>query len=50
MDPACAEAMLRSAGFRITAHPEDEVFICQTTAGDPSQEFRWKELGAWSKR
>jgi tRNA (mo5U34)-methyltransferase len=26
---ACAEAMLRSAGFRIVAHPEDEVFICQ---------------------
>jgi tRNA (mo5U34)-methyltransferase len=26
---ACAEAMLRSAGFEITAHPEDEVFICR---------------------
>ncbi len=25
---ACAEAMLRSAGFRILAHPEDEVYIC----------------------
>jgi tRNA (mo5U34)-methyltransferase len=25
---ACAEAMLRSAGFRITAHPEEEVYIC----------------------
>lgn len=25
---ACAEAMLRSAGFEITAHPEDEVYIC----------------------
>jgi len=25
---ACAEAMLRSAGFAITAHPEDEVYIC----------------------
>lgn len=24
---ACAEAMLRSAGFEITAHPEEEVFI-----------------------
>ncbi|HWE48306.1 MAG TPA: TIGR04290 family methyltransferase [Bryobacteraceae bacterium] len=26
---ACAEAMLRSSGFEITAHPEEEVYICQ---------------------
>lgn len=26
---ACSEAMLRSAGFRIEAHPEPEVFICR---------------------
>ena len=26
---ACAEAMLRSAGFAITDHPEDEVYICR---------------------
>jgi tRNA (mo5U34)-methyltransferase len=26
---ACAEAMLRSAGFEITARPEDEVYICK---------------------
>ncbi len=25
---ACMEAMLRSAGFEITAHPEQEVYIC----------------------
>jgi tRNA (mo5U34)-methyltransferase len=25
---ACMEAMLRSAGFAITDHPEDEVYIC----------------------
>lgn len=25
---ACAEAMLRSSGFRIDSHPEEEVFIC----------------------
>ncbi|HKY42083.1 MAG TPA: hypothetical protein VJM50_03255, partial [Pyrinomonadaceae bacterium] len=25
----CFEAMLRSAGFEILAHPEDEVFICR---------------------
>jgi tRNA (mo5U34)-methyltransferase len=26
---ACVEAMLRSAGFVITAHPEDEVYLCK---------------------
>jgi tRNA (mo5U34)-methyltransferase len=26
---ACAEAMLRSAGFEIVQHPEDEVYICE---------------------
>jgi tRNA (mo5U34)-methyltransferase len=26
---ACAEAMLRSAGFRIIAHPEEEVYLCR---------------------
>jgi tRNA (mo5U34)-methyltransferase len=26
---ACVEAMLRSAGFKIVDHPEQEVFICQ---------------------
>jgi tRNA (mo5U34)-methyltransferase len=26
---ACTEAMLRSAGFNIIAHPEEEVFVCQ---------------------
>jgi tRNA (mo5U34)-methyltransferase len=26
---ACAEAMLRSAGFRIVQHPEEEVYICR---------------------
>jgi tRNA (mo5U34)-methyltransferase len=29
---ACAEAMLRSAGFAIEAHPEEEVYICRTVA------------------
>uniref|UniRef100_Q022U7 Methyltransferase type 12 n=1 Tax=Solibacter usitatus (strain Ellin6076) TaxID=234267 RepID=Q022U7_SOLUE len=29
---ACAEAMLRSAGFEIAAHPEDEVYICRRGA------------------
>ena len=26
---ACVEAMLRSAGFEIAAHPEEEVYICR---------------------
>ena len=29
---ACVEAMLRSAGFEITAHPEEEVYICRHAA------------------
>jgi tRNA (mo5U34)-methyltransferase len=28
---ACAEAMLRSAGFQIVSHPEDEVYIGRVT-------------------
>ena len=30
---ACTEAMLRSSGFDIIAHPENEVFVCQVRAG-----------------
>jgi tRNA (mo5U34)-methyltransferase len=29
---ACVEAMLRSAGFAIAAHPEEEVYLCRRTA------------------
>ncbi len=29
---ACAEAMLRSAGFEIVGHPEDEVYLCRCRA------------------
>jgi tRNA (mo5U34)-methyltransferase len=29
---ACMEAMLRSAGFEITAHPEGEVYICRRSS------------------
>jgi tRNA (mo5U34)-methyltransferase len=35
---ACAEAMLRSAGFAILSQPEEEVFVCSVTKG-----------AAWSK-
>lgn len=27
----CAEAMLRSAGFEVVAHPEQEVYLCRAT-------------------
>ena len=38
---ACLAAMLRSAGFRITAHPEAEVFVCQPRLpGEASEEGR----------
>jgi tRNA (mo5U34)-methyltransferase len=33
---ACSEALLRSAGFKIVAHPEDEVFICRWQANEES--------------
>ena len=34
---ACAEAMLRSAGFTILSHPEDEVYICRISSQEESQ-------------
>jgi tRNA (mo5U34)-methyltransferase len=43
---AGAEAMLRSAGFDLIAHPEEEVFICRRRA---SVERYGEELPAWSK-
>ena len=32
---ACVEAMLRSAGFEITGHPEEEVFVCRHLTRPP---------------
>ena len=29
---ACVQALLRSSGFTIIAHPEEEVFICRCAA------------------
>jgi tRNA (mo5U34)-methyltransferase len=34
---ACAEAMLRDAGFAIVEHPEPEVYVCQRRAIESSQ-------------
>ncbi len=36
---ACAEAMLRSAGFEVVEHPEQEVYLCRR-AGLPDSEPR----------
>jgi tRNA (mo5U34)-methyltransferase len=46
---ACAEAMLRSAGFEIADHPEAEVFICRRVADDRRPPLYDEEL-PWSKR
>jgi tRNA (mo5U34)-methyltransferase len=34
---ACVEAMLRSAGFAITSHPEPEVYLCRRVARPQSE-------------
>jgi tRNA (mo5U34)-methyltransferase len=39
-NPACAAAMLRSAGFDIIEHPEEEVFLCRPGAGGSMLEAR----------
>jgi tRNA (mo5U34)-methyltransferase len=48
-DRACAEAMLRSAGFDIVDHPEDEVFICRPAPVPPRSSGAHGEL-PWLKR
>lgn len=47
---ACSEAMLRSAGFEIFAHPEEEVFLCRCVARPDNQATANAELGAASHR
>ena len=47
---ACAEAMLRSAGFDIVDHPEEEIFICRRAVADTTRPLRQEELPAWLKR
>ena len=42
---ACAEAMLRSAGFTIEDHPEDEVYICRRAAKPAMRESLRVSLG-----
>ncbi len=39
---ACAEAMLRSAGFEIVDHPEEEVYICKIAPnGEGGEDLTW---------
>ena len=33
----CAEAMLRSAGFSIVSHPEEEVYLCRVNPDAPRE-------------
>jgi tRNA (mo5U34)-methyltransferase len=47
---AGAEAMLRSAGFDIVAHPEDEVFVCRRRAPRPDHLACDEGRLPWSKR
>jgi tRNA (mo5U34)-methyltransferase len=34
---ACSAAMLRSAGYEIASHPEEEMFICRHVTSDPGE-------------
>jgi tRNA (mo5U34)-methyltransferase len=45
---ACVEAMLRVAGFRVTAHPADEMYVATpvTRESDFNEESRRAELAA----
>jgi len=43
---ACAAAMLRSAGFAITAHPEEEVYLCRRVAAPDSSAAVYPARGA----
>jgi tRNA (mo5U34)-methyltransferase len=46
---AGVEAMLRSAGFAITDHPEEEVYICRRVAAEQRPSLHDEEV-PWSKR
>jgi tRNA (mo5U34)-methyltransferase len=46
---AGAEAMLRSAGFDVVAHPEEEVFVCRRRSARPGHMAREEGRLPWSK-
>jgi tRNA (mo5U34)-methyltransferase len=41
---ACVEAMLRSSGFEITLHPEDEVYVCRRADAQLTSEPTTREV------
>jgi tRNA (mo5U34)-methyltransferase len=43
---ACVEAMLRSAGFIVAAHPEDEVYLCRTAIRPQAEGAVYPSRGA----
>src|SRR3546814_13636977 len=47
---ACTQAMLRSSGFRIAAHPEDEVYLCQVAERPWGAEPVYPQIGRASCR
>jgi tRNA (mo5U34)-methyltransferase len=49
-DDACVQAMIRSAGLRVTAAPGHEIYVCQAGAEDPARDLRQQELGAVFRR
>jgi tRNA (mo5U34)-methyltransferase len=50
-DAACVEAMVRSAGMRVSARPAHEFWVCEPNpADDPALELRALELRAATRR
>lgn len=50
-DPACVEAMARSAGLRVTERPGHEIWICaRNETGDRARDLRAMELRAATRR
>ena len=43
-DPACVEAMIRSAGFRVSARPGHEIYVCEPDDREPIVGRQLREL------
>lgn len=43
-NPACVEAMVRSAGFRVRARPGHEIYFCEPDEGEPPVGRQLREL------
>jgi tRNA (mo5U34)-methyltransferase len=46
---ACAEAVLRSAGFAILSHPEAEVYVCEKSEVAPAVASELAQARPWSR-